>query len=128
MRTWFTAHRPLLATVTSGTVIAAIVATVAIVSNGYTAQKMELGDASVWVVNGEEQVIGRANTDVLELNTIVRGESPDLEVLQSGSTVLLVDHANATLDPVDPGDVRARGQHRASSSTAAGAARRATGS
>ena len=32
LRTWFAAHRPLLATVTSGTVIAAIVATVAIVS------------------------------------------------------------------------------------------------
>ena len=102
MRSWFAAHRSLLATVTSGTVIAAIVATVAIVSNGYTAQKMELGDASVWVAYGDERVIGRANTEVLELNTIVRGESADLDVLQSGTTVLLVDEANATIAPVDP--------------------------
>ena len=53
MSSWFTAHRSLVATVTSGTVVAALVATLAIVSSGYTAQRMDLTDPSVWVVNGE---------------------------------------------------------------------------
>ncbi len=71
LRNWFSAHRSLVATATSGALIAAVVATIAIVSTGYTAQKMELDDASVWVANGSQQVIGRANTEVFELNSVV---------------------------------------------------------
>ena len=102
LRTWLTAHRSLVATVTSGTLIAAVVATIAIVSTGYTAQKMDLDDASVWVANGSEQVIGRANTEVFELNSVVRAAANQLETVQAGNTVLLVDHANATVDTIDP--------------------------
>ncbi len=102
LRTWLSAHRSLVATATSGALIAAVVATIAIVSTGYTAQKMELDDASVWVANGSQQVIGRANTEVFELNSVVRGGASQLETVQSGGTVLLVDHANATVDSIDP--------------------------
>jgi hypothetical protein len=102
LRTWLNAHRSLVATATSGVVIAAIVATIAIVSTGYTAQKMQLDDASVWVANGAQQAIGRANTEVLELNSVVRATANQLETVQSGSTVLLVDHANATVQTIDP--------------------------
>jgi hypothetical protein len=102
LRTWLSAHRSLVATATSGTLIAAVVATIAIVSTGYTAQKMDLDDASVWVVNGSEQVVGRANTEVFELNSVVRAAANQLETVQGGDTVLLVDHANATVDTIDP--------------------------
>ena len=102
LRNWLSAHRSLVATATSGALIAAVVATIAIVSTGYTAQKMELDDASVWVANGSQQVIGRANTEVLELNSVVRAGANQLETVQSGDTVLLVDHANATVDTIDP--------------------------
>ena len=50
VRNWLKAHRSLVATVTSGVVIAAIVATIAVVSTGYTAQK--IGD-TVYVVHRE---------------------------------------------------------------------------
>src|SRR6187402_3261701 len=99
---WLAAHRSLVATATSGTVIAAVIAAVAIVSTGYTAQKMDLGDGSVWVANGGQQVIGRANPAVLELNTVVHSPGAQLSVVQSGSTVLLVDKADATVSIVDP--------------------------
>ena len=56
-REWVSAHRSLVATATSGSVIAALVATVAIVSTGYTAQRLDLNDGSVWVANGTSQVI-----------------------------------------------------------------------
>ncbi len=81
--------------------IAALLATVAIVSTGYTAQRLNLNDGSIWVPNGTSQVIGRANTQVLELNTVVASTGADIGVIQSGSTVLLFDHTNSKVDVVD---------------------------
>ena len=102
LRTWIAAHRSLVATATSGTVVAAIVAGFAITSTGYTAQKLDLGDGSVWVANGTLQAVGRANPEVLELNSVVRASGSDLEVVQQGTTVLVVNHADATVQVVDP--------------------------
>jgi hypothetical protein len=99
---WLAAHRSLVATATSGTVIAAVVATLAIVSTGFSAQKLDLGDGSVWVSNNSSQVVGRANPQVLELNTVVRSAGTDLSVVQSGDEVLLVDHTDATVSIVNP--------------------------
>ena len=102
LRSWLKAHRSLVATATSGVVIAAIVATIAVVSTGYTAQKMQLDDGSVWVANGTQQAIGRASTEVLELNSVVKAGANQLETVQDRDTVLLVDHANATMETIDP--------------------------
>ena len=94
-------HRAALASVVSGAAITAVVAAVAIVSSGYTAQRLDLGDGSVWVANNLAQAIGRANPQVLELNSVVETNGTDLEVLQAGSTVLLVDRAENRLDIID---------------------------
>ncbi|MES1212361.1 MAG: fibronectin type III domain-containing protein, partial [Leifsonia sp.] len=99
---WLAAHRPLVATATSGTVIAAVVTALAIVSTGFSSQKLNLGDGSVWVGNSGAQVVGRANPQVLELNTVVRSTGTDLSVVQSGDEVLLIDHTDATVSIVDP--------------------------
>ncbi|HEY0259234.1 MAG TPA: Ig-like domain-containing protein [Lacisediminihabitans sp.] len=101
-RQWLGAHRSLAVTATSGSVIAALVATVAIVSSGYTAQRLDLNDGSVWVANGQSQAIGRANTQVFELNTVVANTGSDIDVVQRGATVLLVDHSESKVDIVDP--------------------------
>jgi hypothetical protein len=101
-RQWLAAHKSLVATATSGTVIAALIATAAIVSTGYTAQRLDLGDGSVWVANGAKQVIGRANTQVFQLNTVVASAGANIDVVQDGTTVLLFDHSNAKVDIVDP--------------------------
>src|SRR5690606_30603203 len=82
--------------------IALMVAITAFVSQGYTAQRLDLGDGSVWVANGEQQVIGRANTEIGLLNTVVESGGAELDVVQQGATVLLVDRANTRLDVVDP--------------------------
>jgi hypothetical protein len=98
---WFSTHRSLLITTVSGLVIAAFIAAVAIVSTGYTAQQLNLNDSSVWVTNGAKAAIGRANTAVKTLNSVVPSAGNDLDVLQRGTTVLLVDNANSKLEIVD---------------------------
>lgn len=99
---WLAARRSGVVTATSGVLIAALVGTVAVVSSGYTAQKVTLTDGAVWVPNGEDQVIGRVSTEVLAVDTVVEAASPDLEVVQSGGTVLLVDNAGSKLELIDP--------------------------
>ncbi|PJJ61566.1 Ig-like domain-containing protein [Compostimonas suwonensis] len=98
---WLAAHKSLVATATSGSLVAAIVATVAVASGGYTAQRLDLGDASVWVVNESKQAVGRVNTEVLELNSVVTSASNDIDVVQDGATVLVVDSGNSTVEIVD---------------------------
>jgi len=101
IRSWIRGHKSLVTTVTSGSLVAALVATVAVVSSGYSAQRLDLNDASVWVSNGADRFIGRANTEVFELNTVVAGGSAELDVVQRGATVLMFDRSDATLDLVD---------------------------
>ncbi|HRQ00742.1 MAG TPA: Ig-like domain-containing protein, partial [Terrimesophilobacter sp.] len=104
--TWIARNRSAFATAVSGVVVAALVVTLAVVTGGYTAQQVRLGDGSVWVANGDAQVVGRANTEVLELNSIVATGSSELEVVQSGSMVLVMDRANSRVDVVDPATSR----------------------
>jgi hypothetical protein len=99
---WLRARASQAITTASVLVVSGVLLTVALVSPGYTEQKLELDDASVWVTNGSRQVLGRANTDVFELNTVVESEGGDLDVLQRGSTVLAHDHTSNTLQVIDP--------------------------
>ncbi|GAA1521359.1 hypothetical protein BJ978_002117 [Agromyces terreus] len=95
-------HRSaVIASAVSAGVVAAIVA-VAVFSGGYSAQRVDLGDAAVWVANGDLESIGRANTSVLELNSIVETGGASGEILQRGHTVLAFDPDRATVAIVDP--------------------------
>ncbi|MDJ0334700.1 Ig-like domain-containing protein [Salinibacterium sp. G-O1] len=102
LRKWLSAHTSSVVSLTSGVVIAALIATVAIVSTGYSAQRLDLGDGSVWVANSQQQAIGRANPEVLELNTVVSTTGNDVDVLQRGETVFLFDRSEIKIDIVDP--------------------------
>ena len=101
-RAWLGRYKSLVITTTSGIVVAGFIAATAIVSTGYTAQQLNLNDSSVWVANGTQEAIGRANTTVRTLNTVVQAAGSDLDVLQDASTVLLVDNANSKMEIVDP--------------------------
>ncbi|MFD1712849.1 Ig-like domain-containing protein [Amnibacterium flavum] len=82
--------------------IAAVLVSTAVVSGGYTAQRMDLDDGSVWVANGSKQAIGRANEQILQLDTAVASTSSSIEVIRQGADVILFDRANSTIDLVDP--------------------------
>ncbi len=100
-RDWARRRRSLLITTVSGVVTLAVVVTIAIVSTGFSAQRMDLNDASVWVANDAKQFVGRANTQIHELNTVVPSGSTNVDVIQAGSTVLVADLADAKLQIVD---------------------------
>ncbi|MEO7016259.1 MAG: Ig-like domain-containing protein [Leifsonia sp.] len=99
---WLIAHKSLVATATSGTVIVALVTTLAVVSGGYSAQRMNLGDAAVWVASDTRKALGRANTEIDKLNSVVSGTGAALDVVQDGHNVLLVDKESNTVAVVDP--------------------------
>lgn len=99
---WFAAHRSLVATLSSTAALAVAIGTTALLSSGFTAQRMNLDDGAVWVVNNAAKAVGRANPQVAELNSVIAAKGSDLEVVQRGSTVLVVDRTNASLDVVNP--------------------------
>ena len=98
---WASRRRSAVVTGVGVVVVATLVTTVAVASGGYEAQRVDLSDGTVWVANGERAAIGRANTDVLQLNSAVRGTGADLSVVQREQDVLLVDRSNATVGVVD---------------------------
>ncbi|WP_353809378.1 Ig-like domain-containing protein [Agromyces sp. SYSU T00194] len=99
---WFRAHRSGVLTIAATTATTALVAGVAIASGGYTSQRVELGDASVWVANGAIESVGRLNTAVRELDTAVETGVAAPVLVQRGATVLVVDAEQANLDVLDP--------------------------
>jgi len=98
---WLRKRGSLLFALVGGALIVGLVVTVAIVSRGYTAQRVELTDGSVWVANGSKQAIGRANPAVGELNSVLTTGSSTLQVVQHGQEVLLYDSGNSTVDIID---------------------------
>jgi large repetitive protein len=98
---WARRRKVQLVTATSGFVVLTVLATIAVVSTGYAAQRMDLNDASVWVANDAKQFVGRANTAINELNSVVPSGSNDVEIIQAGSTVLVAELSDAKLDIVD---------------------------
>jgi hypothetical protein len=101
-RGWIARHASAFTTAVSGAVIVAVVATIAVVSGGYTAQRMDLGDAAVWVANADRGYVGRANTEVHELNSAVQLQSRSIDLVQEGAAVIAVDATDARADIVDP--------------------------
>lgn len=102
IRRWLRANAPLAITAVSGIVIAAIVAGLAVVSTGFTAQRVDLSQPSVWVVNPIIPAIGRLNVEIGELDAVVRTNGSDLAIAQDGSRAVLVDQTSAALAIVDP--------------------------
>lgn len=101
IRRWFVRHRSATLTAVSAGIVAVIVATIAIISDGFEAQRLDLNDGAVWVVNEEREAVGRANLQVGVLDSVIPGEGSRLSVLQRGTDVIIVDEVNATAEVVD---------------------------
>lgn len=104
---WLAAHKSVAATAVSGTAIAALVTTLAVVSGGYSAQHLQLNDAAVWVASDAKKSLGRANTEIDRLNSVVAGTGEALDVVQDGEDVLLIDREANTVAVVDPAKAEA---------------------
>ncbi|MDH6422894.1 Ig-like domain-containing protein [Aurantimicrobium minutum] len=86
---------------TAATSVLALLIIGAIVATGYQAQRVNLDDGAVWVTNGDKQAIGRANTKVFELNTVLTTDSSQMDLVQNASHVFLINDATRSLDVVD---------------------------
>mgnify|MGYP000701063807 CR=1 FL=1 len=73
----------------------------AIVATGYQSQRLNLDGGAVWVTNSEKQAVGRANTRINELNTVLTTDSAQMELLQNDTSVYLVNDAKRALDVID---------------------------
>lgn len=102
IRRWFAQHRSAALTGVSGALVTATVVALALVYPGFEAQRLDLNDGAVWVVNGDRQAVGRANLQVGVLDSVIPGEGAQLQAVQRGSDVIVVDSANATAELVDP--------------------------
>lgn len=102
VRAFWRARRSAVLTGASIVALVGLVAGVAVASDGYTAQRLDLGDAAVWVANDGRQSVGRANTALLELNSVVETGGTRAEVVQQGSTILVLDRGRASVGIVDP--------------------------
>lgn len=95
-------HRSAVVTSAVGAGVVATIVAVAAASGGYSAERVDLGDAAVWVANDDLESIGRANTAVHELNSIVETGGQIAEIAQRGQTVLALDPDRATVAVIDP--------------------------
>ncbi|QJU53247.1 Ig-like domain-containing protein [Herbiconiux sp. KACC 21604] len=101
-------RRSTVLTVAATAALVSLVAVAAVVSDGYTAERMDLDDDTVWVTSELHQAVARANPRVGELNAAVRLDSSSLTVSQFGQTVVvselgggearLLDTARADVD------------------------------
>ncbi len=65
--------------------------TFALLHDGFPVSDVDLEAEDVWVTNGDALLAGRLNRQIEELNGAVSGQSPQLDVVQNGSDVFLVD-------------------------------------
>ncbi|AYF98513.1 Ig-like domain-containing protein [Protaetiibacter intestinalis] len=92
-------------TIASAAVVALVAGgtlTVAALHPGFPVTDVDLTSRDVWVTNAEQQLGGRLNRQIDELNGSVTAASPNFEVLQDGDALFLVDPDNLHLESVDP--------------------------
>lgn len=93
-------HRSAVVTGVAVAAAVALVGTIAVTSGGYAAQRVDLGDAAVWVANEDEQSVGRASTAALELNSVVE-TGGGATIVQRGSTVFVLDADRSSVAIID---------------------------
>ncbi|WP_152602077.1 Ig-like domain-containing protein [Cryobacterium roopkundense] len=78
---------------------------VAFLYPGFTTADVELNDGGVWVTKPSGLLVGHLNYQSQVLDSGLRTKANDFDILQSGTTVITHDRANATLSLVDPANV-----------------------
>lgn len=101
-------RRPLrrLLPVVAGVAVAATVATLAVVLDGYDAQEVPALSSSVWVTRDSGQY-ARVNTELAEIDTVRSAEDPG-GVVQNGDDGLVFTQGLGRawpIDPANPGDL-----------------------
>ena len=80
----------------SVTVIAAVIATMAVLYQGFTTADVELNDGGVWVTEAQDSLVGHLNYPSRLLDGSFQGRSPTISLYQDGNDVLSFDQAAGT--------------------------------
>ncbi|MPV88294.1 tandem-95 repeat protein, partial [Georgenia ruanii] len=88
----------------SGVVVAGVL------YDGVATADVDLNDGGVWVTSSSQLRVGRVNYPVQQLDGAVTATSPDLDVLQEGQDVFVVDHGAGVLQRLDPTTVSTTGE------------------
>ena len=107
--TWLRARPRALASAGAVTAAAVTITTLAFVYQGVPTTEVDLHDGGVWVTKQSSLLVGHFNHESQVLDGGLRTTSDDYDILQSGSTVLLVDQAGSALSVIDPGMVAMSG-------------------
>lgn len=61
------------------------------VADGFRATSYDLNDASVWVTNGDLDMVGRINTQIAKQDSAFEADTTDPQIIQDGRAVFVVD-------------------------------------
>ena len=95
-------HRKAVASGVVIAVVAAIPVGFALLHQGFPETDVQLDAKDVWVTNGNALLGGRLNRQIEELNGAVSAQAHDLDVVQNGESVFLVEAAEGRISRVDP--------------------------
>lgn len=95
-------HRKALASGVAIAIVAAIPISFAILHQGFPETDVKLAAKDVWVTNGNALLGGRLNRQIEELNGAVSAQAHDLDVVQNGESVFLLEATEGRLSRVDP--------------------------
>lgn len=95
-------NRKAVASALAIALFAGVPVTFAVLHEGFPVSDVDLEARDVWVTNSDALLGGRLNRQIEELNGSVSALSPDLDVVQNGSDVFLVDSQLGALSRVDP--------------------------
>lgn len=91
------------------TVIAAVIATMAVLYQGFTTADVELNDGGVWVTDAQDSLVGHLNYPSRLLDGSFQDRSPNIALYQDGNDVLSFDQAAGALTLIDPAKLIAGG-------------------
>lgn len=87
------------------TVAALVVGFFAFTYEGKPTTEVDLHDGGVWVTKQSSLLVGRFNNESRVLDGGLRTSSATYDILQSGSRIIVVDTADASISTVDPARV-----------------------
>ncbi|GAB3411469.1 Ig-like domain-containing protein [Schumannella luteola] len=91
--------------IASGTVIAlaaGVPLTAAILHQGFPVSDVDLDSRDVWVTNAQDQLGGRLNRQIEELDASVQGTSQSIDVLQNGRQIFMTNESAHSIERIDP--------------------------
>lgn len=98
--------------VASALVVTLVVGTIVALSlsyRGVATADVELNDGGVWVSNETSVLVGRLNYPVREIDATLAADTPDIDLLQRGDDVLMLDPSASLLRRVDSVNVQFAG-------------------